>query len=343
MLLSTGFFVFKTTGGILSESLELDLSEPISGGYRSDEYVFLKTFYLMKDGSGYYHAYQNAFNQNAAATILEPEVFTWRLPTVFYLWKTVSHDGNDIFSLFVTMMFLSLVSIYFVLKRFTNRKVALLAPIFVLPYFIDTFLYKTSFLFVEWWGWFFLIFGMAFFVHNKKWVAFPCFLSALLVRELYIIPIAAFFLYSLFTKRNRVYFLGLVAIFGAFVFIHAQNVFSVLDGGSLQVGNVFSRFHGFEKDSFLPMISFSMRKYPLLNFKIHYVLVLLSLVSFAKTLIASASDDDILYLHLAGISLLIALPFITTSIYNDYWGISFMPTLILCVLLMFSKQAKQKR
>lgn len=316
---------------------DLKLAEPTVGAYRSDELIFLKTFYLVKNGQDYYRSFAQSVAGDTRGIVLTRDTFQWRLPTIFYLWKFTSIDGYFVFVNFWFLTLVSLICIYLILKKFIGSRLALLGPVLAIPYFLDTLFYKTSFLFTEWWAWFFFIFGLSFFLYQKKKAAFIFLLLAALTRELMILPLILFFVYSLFLKKDRRFFLAIIALTIVFFVFHALNVGRQENIIPSSGSSLFGRLHSFDKQSFLTMISFSMRKYPLVNFKSHYLIVLLAGVSLAVNL-ARKQTREVLYIFIAGFSFLLLLPFITTSLYNDYWGALFMPTLILTIPLVFAKK-----
>ena len=316
---------------------DLKLAEPAVGTYRGDELIFLKTFYLVKNGQGYYQSFAQGVAGDTRGIVLTSDTFQWRLPAIFYLWKFTSIDGYFIFVNFWFLTLVSLICIYFILKKFIGSRLAFLGPILVVPYFLDVLFYKTSFLFTEWWAWFFLTFGLTFFLYQKKKVAFIFFLLSAVTRELMIFPLILFFIYSLFLKKDRRFFLAIVTLTLLFFAFHAFNVSLQESITPASGSSPLTRLHSFDKQSFLSMISFSMRKYPLVNFKIHYLIVLLAGVSLAVNL-ARKQTREVFYIFIAGFGFLLLLPFVTTSAYNDYWGVLFMSTLILTIPLAFAKK-----
>lgn len=327
------FFISYSLQKFVNLNPNLRLGEPEMGTYRSDEFIFLKTFYLLEKGHGYYSSFREAVEGDARGIVLTNDAFAWRLPTVFYFWQLTAKDGIAILRNFWILVTLSLVAVYFLLRKFTNKKIAILGSIILIPYFVDTVYYKTSYLFTEWWAWFFMIFGLCFFVYDKKKLAFPLFILAVFSRELMMIPFLIFLIYSLFLRKNRLFFASVVVAFIALFLIH-QTAVSSQFGKTEYVTNLSSavlRLHNFDRLSFLEMISFSMRQYPLVAYKSHYLLVLFGMISLGLNLVRRSKNKEIFLIFLAAWSLFLILPFITTSQYNDYWGILFMPTLLLSI------------
>lgn len=317
------------------------LTEPKLGSYRSDEMIFLKTFYLMEEGEEYYKAFEIANEGDMRGKVMTNDVFTWRLPALFYFWKFTASTGKQILANFWILVFLSLISSYFLLRKFLNPWLALAGPILLMPYFADAFVYKTSFLFTEWWAWFFGIFGLTFFVYQKKLPAWIFFLLAVFTRELMIIPIIGFLLISFLFKKNRIFFLSIVFCFFILLFFHQRAVCAILE---LSVANNFSnlafgRIHNFNKPVFFKMISFSFRQFPLVKYKSHFLIFATAFFSLVLNLYKNYNSKNITiyYFLIYGWSLVSILPFISSSRYNDYWGILFMPTLILMIPLILKK------
>lgn len=309
-----------------------DFSEPIDGTYRSDEEIFLKTFYLMKHGNDYYASFKYASENGSRKIGLTHDASLWRLPTIFYIWSLTAANGYQIFTLFWALALTILFIVYLILKKFLGSLFALAGSILIVPYFLDAFYYKTSFLFTEWWGLFFYLIGICLLVYQKKqFVIF--FVLAVIVRELFIVPVLFLFVSSLILKKNRLQFLLVIVCAVAFLQIHKMFV-SRQD--VLQIdSSLVSRLHGFDRESFLSMISFSMRKYPFAQYKFHYAVIVLSALSFLVNYL-NKGDKNMVYIFLSGFAGLLVFPFMTTSVYNDYWGITFMPIIIVSTVLILA-------
>lgn len=311
----------------------VDLTEPVFGAYRSDEKIFLKTYYLIKSGSSYYDSFQSASANDFANIKLGPDVFTWRLPTVFYFWQ-VAQNGYQILTLYWVLAILFLASIYKIVKKIHSTNAGLLAVLLTLPYFAGNLSYKTSFLFVEWWALFFATFGLALFVYKKFAPAWILFFLAIATRELMIIPVFTFLILSLWLKKNRIFFATLIIFALMFFAVHARFVLARFPD-TPQTSTIISRLHTPDKQSFLTMISFSMQNYPLTKYRINLFLIALAFISLLINA-RRKGDREKLYYLLAPWSMLLTFPFITTTFYNDYWGILFMPLLISTIPLFLS-------
>lgn len=338
------FFVIIIGGYILLKAQGVyrysDFKQPLANTYRSDEMVFLRTYYLMKENNDFYQSFYKASNERFPKLVLTPDVFTWRFPTVFYLWRLTAPSGFFILVLYWIIVAIFLFSSYLLVKKISDFKSAILSVILVLPYLAGNFVYKTSFLFIEWWASFFLISGLTLFLYKKVKLAWIFFGLALFSRELIIIPIIILFIYSLAQKMHRLFFASLISFFIIFYFIHSQLIFAHLHNSNFHNFFIFSRIHYFDKLSFQAMIAFSMQLYPLIKFKINYVFVLLFFIGFLLLLKSKKATRDDYYVYLVPSSFVAILPLITTSYYNDYWGILFMPLLIMLIAPIYLKLQK---
>src|SRR5438045_1099120 len=85
---------------IIRHQFNIDnLNDPQPKSYRSDEISFLRTFYLMEKGVNYYNAFKISREEFIGGDIVRADVFTWRMPTVFYLWSLLANDGQQILTL----------------------------------------------------------------------------------------------------------------------------------------------------------------------------------------------------------------------------------------------------
>ena len=322
----------------LTNKQSIDLQEPRFGTYTSDEYSYLKTFYLMKNGKNYYQAFKEANEGIAAGRTMTDSVFTWRWPTLFYFWQLLAKNGQSILALFWIMTCLSLLSTYYMLKKIMSPKYALIGPIILMPYFAANLLYKTSFLFTEWWAWFFYIYGLSLLINDKKLPAWIFLLLSLITRELMIIPITTLAILSLFNKKNTKLLISLFPIFMLLFFLHRQNVINAITLKSTidLINDANTRLHTFNKQILLKMISFSMNYYPLINIKSHFMLVILSLIALIKNLISKNKSTLALFILIPGWITLLIFPFINTNQYVDYWGILFMSNILISTALLFN-------
>ncbi len=313
----------------------INLDNPKDYEYRGDGMIFLKTYYLLKSNSNFYDTYRQATGRDNSKRQLKADVFTWRLPTIFYFWRLFAINGYQILIIYWILAFLFLLSIFFLLKRLSGIIASWLGVILILPYFAGNLWYKDSFLFTEWWSLFFFIIGLTFFIYKKYRVAWFILLFSVLIRELILIPLICFLIWSLLEKRNRLFFTTIVAIFIIFFVLHYSLVISSFNNNreSMTTFNLLlHRFHPFVRLGFLRMTAFSFWSYPFIKFRVNLILFVIGLVSLLKYLVSHWEKlDDKFYIYISSWSFLLVLPFITSSLENDYWGILFMPILLITV------------
>lgn len=307
-------------------------AEPIEKTYRSDEISYLKTFYLMEKGQNYYTAHQQARADLIGAGNLKKDIFTWRLPTIFYFWKILANNGDGIFVIFIFLLLNFLMSIFYLIKNFSNKLGGLVSVLLILPYVFDLLSYKTAFLFIEIWAVIFLIIGLSL-ISSKRYIESTIlFTMAVSTRELMVIPLLICLIIAFAKKEVKYPFIislfFFVMIMG-FHYLKIQNMQLPSASGSL-----FSRFHGFSLTNLQQMSSFLMRRYVLFGYKTHYLIILLGLIALLVNLKLNKSK---FYLYFFGSvsSLLILLPVISVK-ENNYWGILFIPLIIISIPLILN-------
>ncbi len=319
----------------------INLDNPEDYKYRGDGMIFLKTFYLLQSNSNFYAAYRQATGRDNSKRQLSADVFTWRLPTIFYFWGLFVKNGYQILIIYWILAFTFVLSIFFLLKRLSGIIASWLGVIIILPYFAGNFWYKDSFLFTEWWALFFFVIGLTLFVYKKYSLAWIILLLSVLIRELMLIPFIFFLIWSFLKKRNRLFFVTIIAIFLLYFVLHYSLVISSFNNNHLRATTfnlLHYRFHPFEKLGFLSMTAFSFWSYPFIKFRVNLLLFLIGAVSLLKYLAGHwKALDDTFYVYISAWSFLLVLPFISNNSGNDYWGILFMPILLITVPLLIDE------
>ncbi len=302
-----------------------NIEEPIFGQYSNDELSFLKTFYLIDQGNSYYPAFKIAREGLSTPNYLTSDTFLWRMPTVFYLWNIFANSGQQILTIFLFLSICLIEASFFLVKRFTNKFIAAMSPVLLFPYILDTLRYKTAFLFTEWWALFFYIFGLTAFVYRRSYLAMFFLTTAGFIRELFVLPIMLMFLFSFKDKDNRRTFLFPIIFFAFFYLIHMINISQVMEMEGKS--NTLQRIHQFSLENLQRMVSFSMRNFVFYGLKTHLLLFLFSVLSVTMTLLFS-KIKELKVIILPVVLFILFLPMI--SVYdNDYWGILFMPILLI--------------
>ncbi len=337
LLILVLFLVSLTTTPWIRSYFKIDsLEDPKTKEYRGDEMGFLKNYYLMEKGENYYSAFKFSRENFSTGSLLQSDVLTWRLPTVFYMWNFFANNGQQILQLFIFLTLTFLLSLYLIFKRVIGN-FAILSPIIVIPYLIDTIAYKTAFLFTEWWGFFFFIFGLCAFFYNKKILAFVFFVLAVTTRELFIVPLVFMTIYGFVKKEDRKLFTLILISFSVFYLFHWINVQNLIDSNSNGL-TLFERFKNYNLDNLRSMISFSMRGYVIGGWKSHYIFIILGFCGILTTLIFNRTKETI-YIAISVISMLISFPIIAV-LDNDYWGITFVPLILASIPLIFNLKVK---
>ncbi|GEM_PF-2103319 len=322
-------FTFRSFSLFSLKSAPLVDSQPQPNGYRSDEFVFLRTFYLIRSGDNYYHAFNDSVVNDIRKGVLSKDVFAWRLPTIFYIWTILARDGVGIGILFIILSSLSLAASYFLNRKFLPPLPSLIAPILLAPYFLDAYEYRTSFLFTEWWGMFFLFFGITFYFYRKMLPAAIFLILAVLTREFNIIPLVAMTFVAFILQKDRRFFVTIVGIFCLAYLTHL----TIVGQQAVQANNsnALARLHPFSFAQFQKEIAFSMRQYPLLNFRLPLVIFVAATIGLVyqatKSLKIKKGREFYLLAAAAVLPLALIIPF-SGVIFNDYWGIIFMPLII---------------
>lgn len=321
---------------IIKSRSEINLMEPIDKSYRSDEMIFLKTYYLTKMGSSYYSAFQSAYSLDFRFQHAPGDVFAWRTPVVFYLWKLIAASGEEIRILFVIFSASSLVAAYLISAKFTNFKIALFSCYLLIPYFLDA-LGETFFLFTEWWALFFFIFGLACYFYNRKNLAYLFLVICVLTRELFIFPVLFIFLARLFKKDySPIIPLALISIF---YLIHAKYVIQATNQTQF---NISGRLHPFSKELLLNVLAHSTRIYYWSIARIGTFFAPVAMVGLLITFLKKERNFSQIAIATSSFALLLGLsPFLgtadfTSRTFSDYWGITFMPLAIIFAPTIFN-------
>lgn len=332
------FILAKLLTPTFIQHFQIDsINEPEFKTYRSDEASFLKTFYLMKKGQGYYQAFKEARENFSTESFLHSDVFTWRMPTSFYLWKICCQSGEQILTFFIFLSLIILSLVYLIMKKIVG-KWAILSVLILLPYFYDSLAYKTAFLFTEWWAFFFFVIGLFGLFKKYNKLAMVGFFLAVITRELFIIPLLFMFIYSVVAKENwRIFVIPIVGFLLIYL-LHAQNIANIM--GSVRGETRFDeRFHMYKVENLQAMMSFSMRQYVINSFKTHFLLLLLGIISLTVGVL-NTKNKYLIYLLLNILSFLVILPFISV-LENDYWGIMFVPLILISIPLIFTVKIKK--
>ncbi len=315
-----------------------NLAEPVNKSYSSDEVSFLKTYYLMKKGLGYYPAFQSARANLSTEDDLSSDTSRWRMPTIFWIWNLFAPGGNQILTLFIFLSFLGITSIYLLIKIEHGVIFGILSVLGFLPYLYDSFSYGSAFLFMEWWGLWLLVLGLTAYFYQRNILAIFFLSLALLTRELLLIPVIFLAIYSFHKNQRWQIFMICIAIFFIGYLFHWMNINAIVDHKNQT--NFLDRIHQFNLINLQTMSSFSMRRYVVEGLKTHYLVLVLGTLSVILNsfIIKSKVGQFILLLIITS---LVIYPMISFRD-NDYWGILFIPFIIIYLPLVLNKAIYQK-
>lgn len=326
--------IFLITSFYNSTGLRQQLqSEPKNRTYRTDMDDFLKTYYLMEQGSTYYESYRIAIENNPFKGVVSGNLWSWRLPTIFYIWLWLpGANGISIYYLFLINCILMFGLSFLLLQHLLMppvKQYAIIAPYLLYPY-LHFAARDMTLLQTEWWGMFVFFFGLFGFIKKKpKWPILLLTL-AVIIRELFIIPLIIAAIYLAFKDSKQAKMLLIpILVFGAAIMLHSLFVSQIV----LKTSQFFTpRFHSLAegKQILLASLAFGSWEYTFFNFRIITLLtgigILGSFLIRRKAILLSA---------VAGFVLLILV--IGTSVYNDYWGIMYIPFMLISAPLVLNK------
>jgi hypothetical protein len=303
--------------------------------HTNDERTYLKIFYLMKKGLNYYQANYLAFQANleTEATVWTKDVWGWRLPFVFYFWKTLAKNGGEIMLLFCLFSLIFLFCAYLLAKKFVPKKLALFAPGILFPYFLNA-LISGSFLFISWWALFFFTFGLTFFFYRRHRWATIFFTLAVISRELFLIPLGSMFLIALIYKKNKsVFSLPLII----FLFVIAFHYHQVSQFVSLEnPWGIQKRFMLFNKGLLLSSLAFSTNNYLFVSLRPSLIWIIFSLLGLGYLVFKTNRQNNALIALSSFLPFFLSLPFIGQTVWQDYWGIIYVPLAGIFSLSVFT-------
>lgn len=308
-----------------------ELKEPLDEKYSIDVKDNLKTYYLMENGMGYYTAYANAIINDSRFD--KPHTYHWRFPTTFYFWTTLANNANQIRTLYLTFSMFSLVSAYFLLKKFVGPTLALLSPYLLMPYFYSGF-FGNSFLFTEWWGLFPFLFGLTLLFYRKLAFATILFLISIFFREHFIVPVSLILFLRFLKTKNPYHLLFIYAATITFFVLHVKNLSGIIEKATQ---STLPTIHEFDINLLLSTLRFSTDLYGLNYLLISFTTTVLSLFGlvFYKNRQRQSDNEQLANYALISVFVLFILtPLIGTRslegpAYSYYWGITFVPFAIL--------------
>ncbi|MEW6188863.1 MAG: hypothetical protein AB1466_01940 [Actinomycetota bacterium] len=301
--------------------------EPAPEGYAFDGFLYLKTFYLMKRGHGYYRAFGMAFDQDRRLTGTPPAIFGWRLPTIFWIWSTLlPANGTYLNYAFTFFSLLCICSTFIFARKFIPDEWALLASFLLAPYLLYAAM-SFWFPFAEYWGFFFALFSLTFFCYHKQFESALFALLAVLTRELMIFVPVAGLLASVSSKNRKkiiIWILPLVC-FSIFFMIHYLAVKPKLVHAPFDLSAWLHGGFGFVKSTLGFGLNF-FAKGEMLKF-------LLLFLALLGVLMLPRRGEKMIFM--ACLLLPVFIFFIVGGPWRDYWGIIYMPFILIYAPMFF--------
>lgn len=302
--------------------------EPVA--YNSDMSTYLKVLISMKKGEDFYESLSNVSKQQFGEQGYL-EIWAWKQPLIFYLWKIFPGDGRSIIYLGLIIFSANLMAVYLIGRKFLSAISALLCPYIIWPYFRFPLVEQTIAQ-VEWWALSALIMGFMLLLYNKRWLAGFLFAICLGIRELFVIPIAFIVMVDLIKKdlkqTIKLVLPTVLLLLPFYLFVHIQNISKYADIHRLI--NYATRSGMPSGWKYIrPTLAYNSWSYALSNFRPFLVLLILNSFFLLLKIKRDKKYFDSLilaaYLPFFFLSLKIGM----FDLWHDYWGIYFVPFMLL--------------
>jgi len=309
--------------------------EPAPKSYFNDYLGFLRNFYLVERGYGYYEGLVITHSEDGRSSTIPQKVWNWRLPTYAYLWKILPGTGG--LSVYVFFLALPSVALYFTYRIgrvFLNPNQAVLVPYVLLPYFHYA-ARDLSFLEMEWWALPFLI--LAVFAIFKKRLNLLIITAALamLLRETFLIPML---IWSALMVISKNYKMARTLTFAVAIFLIALalHYFKVTQYISRSWDALIFGSKLFDLNAFQQTLSYGSIDYLFFRFRPFLVSLVFAVLLLATSFYRRRVNWNLLLVPLTALSMTIfTLKF--ASIDADYWGVTYVSLLLISIVfLLFS-------
>ncbi|MBI3928841.1 MAG: hypothetical protein HY319_25090 [Armatimonadetes bacterium] len=206
-------------------------------GYSFDGYLWMNTYYLIRDGQSFYPAFLEAFAQDRRAANSRP---VFRSPVLYQVWGTLLPDGSAVVKAYLALSVLAMIAAYGLALGAGGKEASLLAPVLLFPYFIYG-VYGFYFPFVELWVSALMLIAFGLYASGRRELGMAVALFAFVSRELALMLFASLSLdYLVENRRDRkkiVFLAVLWTVAVVFYLVHRSVVFQMVgDQGE------FSRF-----------------------------------------------------------------------------------------------------
>lgn len=322
--------VFLLNSFVISYDLRIWLGLDIP--YNNDPGVFLATYKSIEGGQDYYESFKSAMLVRFSEQIVPKDIWGWRLPTIFYVWKVLPGGALSIYLLYLLFSIILLCVVYQMARIFLPERLALLSPYLLFPY-LHFGARDQMFLITEWWAAIVFIFAIYFVLKKHLFISTVLFSFTLLIRELYILPIGLM-LICVFILQRRLIPVFLIPIISFFIFFiyHVYRVDEYIDAwGTLLSARIVDNGFLFLQQTF----AFASWEYLVNQIRPFYFLVLAAIIGCVY-IFKFQNRQEAVFLLLAFLPFPISFLKFGTLPFNDYWGVFYMPTAIILAPLALS-------
>ncbi len=293
--------------------------------YNDDSSTFLKVYQLVKNKIYYYEAIKIAHIGRFAQQTAPTDIWGIRLPTIFFIWSVLPGNGLSIYFLYLFLASSVLLAAYKIGERYLGSGVGILSAYLVFPYLHfaarDKMMLET-----EWWAVSVFIIALFFLIKKQLFWATILFSLAVIVRELYAMPLLLFLIYFMF-KDRKVLFVFLIPLvsFVLLFFFHLVFASQYIDSW----GTLFKpRMVPFGWFLTRQTFAFASWDYSFFGLRPFFVFAVLAL-SGCLWVYKKVKKEEGFLLLASWVVFPIAFLKIGTVPFNDYWGIMYMPLVII--------------
>ena len=185
--------------------------EPAPETYEFDGRVYLRTYYLMKQGMPFYQAFGTAHAGDRRHDGPPAQKLNYREPLLYEIWRWLpGHTGESLRVWFVVYSIAVLLAAYALARTFVGPGPALLSPILLSGYFTAA-TWSTWFLFSELWSGGAAVIALLALVRGRWWMGGLLVTATIALRELMIFLIPAYAVAWLLDGKRRETRLALAA------------------------------------------------------------------------------------------------------------------------------------
>lgn len=309
------------------EPVRNELAADLGNEYTTDMRGFLKTYQLMKSGINFHQAFEIGIT--GSLEIFELDLAGWREPFLFHLWSLLPGNGISIYILWTTILLLVLAASYLTATKFLPEHYAVLSPFLLLPYLFYP-LYDLALLQPEWWGVSFLILALPFYFYRHYFVAGVFFALSLASREMFFVPIFSLIIISFIKNGFRPTFKLVLPMIGFLIYYISYYLPPILSEDQGLIRPIRPGSPIFMNKT----IAYSTWNYLLGPIRpiiwigsLTTLILVFNSVKFVKSIFTNL---ELLALYLPTILALLIIGLVgRMTQWHDYWGVYFVPLLII--------------